>query len=102
MSIQPAVSVKPVAIFSSQITKSVNGDEPTKGSSKSSDTMGMKHRVDHGIYVTYGSINHQLASRTGFSQEDAQLIKEALLTMFENDSSSARPEGSMEVCKLIL
>jgi CRISPR-associated protein Csd2 len=62
--------------------------------------MGMKHRVDHGVYVFYGSMNPQLATKTGFSDDDAQLIKEALRTLFRNDSSSARPEGSMEVYKL--
>ncbi|MDD2621424.1 MAG: type I CRISPR-associated protein Cas7, partial [Syntrophomonadaceae bacterium] len=67
---------------------------------KSSDTMGMKHRVEFGIYVVYGSINTQLANKTGFSQEDSELIKETLITLFENDCSSARPDGSMEVCKV--
>jgi CRISPR-associated protein Csd2 len=62
--------------------------------------MGMKHRIDFGMYVIKGSINHQLASKTGFSDEDAEKIKEALRSLFINDSSSARPEGSMEVCKL--
>ena len=47
-----------------------------------------------------GSVNVQLAEKTGFSQEDAEALKEALKTLFENDSSSARPEGSMEVCRL--
>lgn len=42
----------------------------------------------------------QLAEKTGFNQEDADLLKEALKTLFENDASSARPEGSMEVCKM--
>jgi CRISPR-associated protein Csd2 len=62
--------------------------------------MGMKHRVDFGFYVTYGSMNPQLAERTGFSYEDAQKIKNALLHIFDNDASSARPEGSMEVVQL--
>ena len=31
---------------------------------------------------------------------DAEKIKEALKTLFENDSSAARPDGSMEVCRL--
>lgn len=60
----------------------------------------MKHRVDFGIYVFYGSINTQLAEKTGFTNEDAEKIKQALLTLFENDLSSARPEGSMEVHKV--
>ncbi len=97
VSIHPAFSVSPIEINSLQITKSVNS---ITGSKKSSDTMGMKHRVNFGLYTTFGSINCQLAEKTGFSQEDADLIKQALLTLFENDSSSARPDGSMEVVRL--
>ena len=47
-----------------------------------------------------GSVNVQLAEKTGFTQEDAELLKECLKTLFENDASSARPEGSLEVCKM--
>ena len=81
-----------------QITKSVNS-EAGKGR-KAPDTMGMKHRIGFGLYLLKGSINVQLAEKTGFSQEDAELLKEALKTLFENDASSARPEGSMEVAKV--
>ncbi|MBR3043332.1 MAG: type I-C CRISPR-associated protein Cas7/Csd2 [Oscillospiraceae bacterium] len=98
VSIQQAVSVSPVDIISMQITKSVNGESGKE--SKASDTMGMKHRVSFGLYVIHGSINCQLAEKTGFSDEDAAKIKEALCTLFENDASSARPEGSMEVCRV--
>lgn len=100
ISIHSAVSVSPIEISSMQITKSVNGETEKNPDKKSADTMGMKHRVEFGVYVMYGSINTQLASKTGFSQEDSDLIKEALNTLFENDCSSARPDGSMEVCKL--
>ncbi|AEE17590.1 type I-C CRISPR-associated protein Cas7/Csd2 [Treponema brennaborense] len=95
VSIQSAFSVTPVNVTSMQITKSVSGEGD--GSKRGSDTMGMKHRVDFGLYVTYGSINPQLAEKTGFSAEDAEQIKNALLHIFDNDASSARPEGSMEV-----
>ena len=98
VSIQQAISVGPVDIVSMQITKSVNGESGKEG--KASDTMGMKHRVSFGLYVIHGSINCQLAEKTGFSDEDAVKIKEALCTLFENDASSARPEGSMEVCRV--
>ena len=98
VSIQQAVSVSPVDIISMQITKSVNGESGKE--SKASDTMGMKHRVAFGLYVIHGSINCQLAEKTGFSDADAAKIKEALCTLFENDASSARPEGSMEVCRV--
>ena len=43
---------------------------------------------------------NSMQEKTGFSDEDAEKIKEALRTLFVNDSSSARPDGSMEVCKL--
>lgn len=97
VSIHSAFSVLPVSIDSMQITKSVNSETKDK---KSSDTMGMKHKVNSALYIVKGSINHQLAEKTGFSDEDAEKIKEALRTLFVNDSSSARPDGSMEVCKV--
>ena len=98
VSIHPAFSIAPVDIVTTQITKSVNSEAGSD--KKASDTMGSKHRVEQGIYVLYGSINCQLAEKTGFTEEDAEAIREALLTLFENDASSARPEGSMEVCEL--
>ncbi|MFX3631633.1 MAG: type I-C CRISPR-associated protein Cas7/Csd2 [Candidatus Pristimantibacillus sp.] len=94
VSIHTATSVEPIDITSMQITKSVNS-EP--GAARGSDTMGMKHRVDFGLYVFYGSINTQLAEKTGFTNKDAEKIKQSLISLFENDLSSARPEGSMEV-----
>lgn len=95
VSIHQAVSCSPVDINSMQITKSVNS-EPTEGK-KSSDTMGTKHFVEFGLYRVKGSINVQLAEKTGFSEEDAEKLKEALRTLFINDASAARPDGSMEV-----
>ena len=97
VSIHPAFSVDPVDITSIQITKSVNSEDKD---SRASDTMGMKHRVDFGVYELKGSINVQLAEKTGFTEEDAEKIKEAIRTLFVNDSSSARPDGSMSVYKL--
>lgn len=99
VSIHSAFSVEPVSITSTQITKSVSGEGD--GSKRSSDTMGMKHRVDKAVFVTYGSMNPQLAERTGFSNADAKIIKSLLPRLFEGDASSARPEGSMAVEKVI-
>lgn len=99
VTIQSAFSLGRIDITSTQITKSVSGEGD--GSKRGSDTMGMKHRVDHGIYVCYGAITPQLAERTGFSDADALVIKALLPKLFENDASSARPEGSMEVLKVI-
>lgn len=100
VTIQSAFSVEPVNITSIQITKSVNGDGDSDVK-KSSDTMGMKHRVDNGVYVAFGAMSPQLAERTGFSDDDAEKIKAVLTKLFEGDASSARPEGSMQVLKLI-
>jgi CRISPR-associated protein Csd2 len=99
VTIQSAFSLEPVSITSTQITKSVSGEGD--GSKKGSDTMGMKHRVDHAVYVTYGAITPQLAEKTGFSDDDAEIIKAILPKLFEGDASSARPEGSMAVRKVI-
>ena len=100
VSIHQAVSISPIEVESLQITKSVNGEKGEKGGNRTSDTMGMKHFVRFGLYLLKGSINVQLAEKTGFTYEDAQVVKECLRTLFENDASSARPEGSMEVVKL--
>lgn len=98
VSIHQAVSLSPVDIISMQITKSVNSEAGKE--SKASDTMGTKHRIGFAVYKIMGSVNVQLAEKTGFSQEDAEILKEALRTLFENDASSARPDGSMEVCRM--
>jgi CRISPR-associated protein Csd2 len=91
--------VAPIDVSSVQITKSVSGEG--EGTKRASDTMGMKHRVDQGVYVFFGSMNPQLAVRTGFSDADAEAIKQVLPKLFENDESSARPSGSMEVLQVI-
>jgi conserved hypothetical protein len=100
VTIHSAFSVEPINITSTQITKSVNGDGDSDVK-KSSDTMGMKHRVDQGVYVAFGAMSPQLAECTGFSDDDAEKIKAVLTQLFEGDASSARPEGSMQVLKLI-
>lgn len=100
VSIHQAVSIDPVEVNSMQITKSVSGDKK-EGQEKGSDTMGMKHFVRFGLYEIKGSINVQLAEKTGFTDKDADTVKECLRTLFVNDASSARPDGSMEVIKVI-
>jgi CRISPR-associated protein Csd2 len=98
VSVHAAFSIQPVEVTSMQITKSASNEGD--GTKRGSDTMGMKHRVEEGVYVFYGSMNPQLAERTGFSDADAETIKAVLPKLFENDASSARPEGSMEVLKV--
>lgn len=97
VSISLAKSLEPVDIITLQITRSTNGMEAEIGKAKSSDTMGSKHYVNFGVYKLTGSINCYFAEKTGFTNKDAEIIKETLRTLFVNDMSSARPEGSMEV-----
>lgn len=100
VSISLAKSLSPVDVISMQITRSTNGMIAKGESGRSSDTMGTKHYVEFGVYRVKGSINTYFAEKTGFTNEDAEVIKEALRTLFVNDASSARPEGSMEVKQL--
>ncbi len=97
VSVQISSSVDPVDIISMQITKSVSTED---GAKKGSDTMGTKHFIRYGLYIIRGTINVQLAEKTGFSEEDAAIIKKCLETLFVNDASSARPEGTMVVNRL--
>lgn len=99
VSVHQAVSASPVEVRSIQITKSVNG-EPAKKGGRSADTMGQKHFVQFGLYKIKGSVNVQLAEKTGFTDDDAAVLKECLRTLFVNDASAARPDGSMEVIKV--
>lgn len=99
VTVQSAFSVEPIDISSLQITKSVSGEGD--GTKRGSDTMGMKHRVDQGVYVFYGSMNPQLSERTGFSDADAEALKRVLPKLFENDEAAARPAGSMNVLKVV-
>lgn len=100
VSITLAKSLSPVDVISMQITRSTNGMSAKGSATRSSDTMGMKHYVEFGVYEVKGSINTYFAEKTGFTVEDAETIKEALRSLFVNDASSARPEGSMEVKQL--
>lgn len=97
VSISIAKSIDPIDPITMQITKSVNGKEPEKKDVRSADTMGSKHYVDWGVYVVNGSVNCYLAEKTGFDEEDLKVLKECIRTLFVNDVSAARPDGSMEV-----
>lgn len=100
VSVSLAKSLDPVDVITLQITRSTNGMQAEVGKTRSSDTMGSKHYVEFGLYKFSGSINCYFAEKTGFTEDDAEIVKEALRTLFVNDMSSARPDGSMEIKKL--
>lgn len=63
-------------------------------------TMGRKQYIPYGLYRLDGFISASLAEKTGFDQDDLNLLFEALMNMFENDHSAAR--GLMSSRKLIV
>ena len=66
-----------------------------------STEMGRKYIVPYGLYRAEGYVSANLARKvTGFSEEDLQLLWQAILNMFENDHSAAR--GKMAVRELIV
>lgn len=97
VTIQQALSVHPVDILELSITKAENGVKGEDSEEMSSDRMGSRSLVPFGCYLVKGSINVPLAEKTGFTVEDKELLKEALLNMFLVDASTSRPEGSMNV-----
>lgn len=66
-----------------------------------STEMGRKNIVPYGLYRAEGYVSANLARKTtGFSEEDLELLWNAILNMFELDHSAAR--GKMAVRKLII
>lgn len=63
-------------------------------------TMGRKHIVPYGLYVAQGFISASLAEKTGFSDDDLNVLWDALINMFEHDRSAAR--GVMSSQKLFV
>lgn len=63
-------------------------------------TMGRKQLIPYGLYVAKGFVSANLAQETGFTEEDLNLLWEALLNMFDHDRSSSK--GMMSARKLIV
>lgn len=63
--------------------------------------MGRKSIVPYGLYRAEGFVSANLARKTtGFSEDDLNLLWEAIINMFEHDHSAAR--GKMAVRELIM
>jgi CRISPR-associated protein Csd2 len=99
VTITNAETIGPVTITRNQIVKSVNGEHKKDGS-KAPDRMGEKHRVEYGLYRFNGRINTLWAEKSNLRVEDVEKLKQALVSLFENDESAARPAGSMNVLKV--
>ena len=92
-SIDPVV---PQEITITRVAITTEADAESKGTE-----MGRKYIVPYGLYRMEGYVSANLARKTtGFSQEDLELLWQAILNMFENDHSAAR--GNMAVRELII
>src|SRR5690606_1135625 len=91
-----ATSVDPVLPMEVSITRMAVTNEKDLEKER---TMGRKHIIPYGLYRAHGFISAKLAERTGFSEEDLQLLWRALINMFEHDRSAAR--GEMAARRLI-
>jgi CRISPR-associated protein Csd2 len=92
--------ILPLEISITRMAATTEADTEAKGGR----TMGRKHIVPYGLYRVHGFVSAPLASHpvkgTGFSEDDLELLWEALSQMFEHDRSAAR--GEMAARKLIL
>lgn len=96
-----ARSVDRVTPMEHSITRmAVTKQEDAEKQGGDNRTMGRKHTIPYGLYVSYGFISPALASQTGFSEEDLEVLWEALVNMFDQDHSAAR--GMMATQKLIV
>jgi len=108
-----ARSLHPVLPLDISITRMAVAEE-VKGAKSSEDyrrweaeqdedklrTMGRKQLIPYGLYVAKGFVNAPLAQQTFFSEDDLNLLWEALLHMFDHDRSASK--GMMSVRKLFI
>lgn len=96
-----ASSVEPVLPLEVSITRmAVTTEKEAEAQSGDNRTMGRKHILPYGLYRAHGFVSAKLAERTGFSEDDLQLLWQSLINMFEHDRSAAR--GEMAARKLIV
>lgn len=94
-----ARSIDPVVASEHAITRTSVTDEKDIEKER---TMGRKFTVPYGLYLAKGFVNPFLAEQTGFSDEDLELLLNALENAFQFDQSAARPAGSMNPRGLIV
>ena len=88
--------IMPQEVTITRVAITTEADAEKKGTE-----MGRKYIVPYALYRAEGFISANLARKvTGFSEEDLQLLWQAILNMFENDHSAAR--GKMAVRELIV
>ncbi len=100
VSIGDAVTINPVVINQNYLSRtfSLIDDSSVRGK----DTFGMKRAfVEHGVYVFTGGFTAKRAKETRMREEDILILQKAMLRMFEDDYSVARPLGSIYLSNLL-
>jgi CRISPR-associated protein Csd2 len=82
------------------VTTKQEAKEQEKKKREFASTFGRKSTVPYGLYRMHGFVSTVDAVKTGFSEDDLNLLWEALLNAFEHDRSAAR--GEMNPRKLIV
>lgn len=96
-----ARSVDPIVSLEHSITRmAVATEAEAEKQGGDNRTMGRKFTVPYGLYLAHGFVSASLANQTGFSEDDLELLWEALVQMFEQDRSAAR--GLMGTRKLFI
>jgi len=95
-----AQSVDPIFPMEVTITRmAITTEAEAEKQSGENRTMGRKYIVPYGLYRMHGFVSAHLAQRTGFSEDDLQLLWEVLINMFDHDRAAGR--GEMAARKLI-
>ena len=88
-----ARSIDPIIALEHSITRMAVATEAEAEKQEGDNrTMGRKHTVPYGLYMAHGFVSSFLAKQTGFSDDDLELLWQALVQMFEHDRSAARGE----------
>lgn len=94
-----ARSVTPIVSLEHSVTRcAVTTEQEAEKQEGDNRTMGRKYSVPYGLYRAHGFINPFLAEKTGFSDDDLELLKSALNNMFEYDRSAARGMMTPKAC----
>jgi len=98
-------SIDPIATLEQSITRKAvatqrEADSQIEKHGQITGTMGRKEIVPYALYRAHGFVSPHLAADTGFTEEDLELVWQALLNMFESDRSATR--GEMATRKLVV
>ena len=102
VSLSFAISVDPVIVRNVATNRTFKVDINADGSNQGSSFANDSSIIEYGLYSCFGGVNAIEAEKTGLTDEDIEKFFDAIVHMFDNDYSSMRPLGSMEVLHLFV